>query len=396
MIENFHLCVSSGSVTCPPAATLTSPYPFFPAIRAVLRHVSNQASVTPGLATTVTAFSPEPVLSTPENNVYVSNTDRAQSSLGYNDERVYSGHYAEMTVERDTETAAAVALCNDNQWGEAPLNFAAGEGLVNVMDLLLAQGANVESPARFPLYKGMTPLHTATVFNQSEAIECILKHGADINARWNGLTALMISQDFESSDIAITRLLLEKGIDVDASDFDGNTALMYAARLILPDHFDLIFNHGADLWRINNLGQTVFLVAVRAGNTPLVSFLLARGADILETNNRGWTAMDYAYGATRDVLLMIGRPAATRSLYAVGHTTGAPPKATYRVAEDKTPSARRFHKPMVKLLRQSSGATSGAAGRVNFSGRWITDLYDRTLRLGDDFLKFFGDLIKHY
>ncbi|WP_413722149.1 ankyrin repeat domain-containing protein [Sodalis sp. RH24] len=220
----------------------------------------------------------------------------AEIVLARKDKIMYAGHYAARgrKQKRETELEAALALANNNPYGEVPLIYAASVGMGEVVKTFISQGVSVEIAAiRWP-HKGMLPIHVATVNNQSAVVEILLDAGAQINACWVGMTALMLSEEFAESDISVTRLLLDRGIDYDARDFKGNTALMYAARLNLYDHFMAIFAAGADLWLLNNRGESVFLVASRACDMRIAAFLLAQGADVNETDNTGSTAMDSA------------------------------------------------------------------------------------------------------
>ncbi|WP_162363945.1 ankyrin repeat domain-containing protein [Acerihabitans arboris] len=217
-----------------------------------------------------------------------------EALLVYKDEIMYAGHYTENRAKRESELEAALAFANDNPYGEVPLIYAVSVGMEAVIKIFLSQGVDVETVAtRWP-HKGMLPIHVAAVNNQSGVIELLLGHGAGINTRWMGMTALMLSEEFEQSDISISRLLLDKGIELNAKDFGGNTALMYAARLNLYDHFMAILAKGADPLAVNNRGETVFMVAARAGDTRIVDFLLMQGANVNETDNTGSTAMDFA------------------------------------------------------------------------------------------------------
>lgn len=219
-----------------------------------------------------------------------------ETALADKDEIMYAGHYAEMRHKRksETELEAALALANDNPYGEVPLIYAASVGMSEVVEKFLSQGVSVEIVAKRWPHKGMLSIHVATINNQSAVAEILLNGGADINSCWVGMTALMLSLEFAQSDISVTRLLLDRGIDFDARDFGGNTALMYAARLNLYDHFMAIVAKGADLWLLNDRGESAFLVASRAWDTRIAAFLLAQGADVNESDYTGSTAMDSA------------------------------------------------------------------------------------------------------
>lgn len=78
---------------------------------------------------------------------------------------------------------------------------------------------------------GMTPLMHAAVCGNVEAVELLLKAGADPNdADYCGMTALMYaSGSFAGDDMGkIARLLVDYGADLDMVDHFGQTALMHA------------------------------------------------------------------------------------------------------------------------------------------------------------------------
>jgi ankyrin repeat protein len=99
-----------------------------------------------------------------------------------------------------------------------PMHIAAMFDYVDIMSLLLENGADVESLDR----QIMTPLHRASSGGKLEAVRCLLDHGANINARAvDGRTPLHCA--IRNNNTQAARFLLERGADVNARDNDGNT-----------------------------------------------------------------------------------------------------------------------------------------------------------------------------
>jgi ankyrin repeat protein/DNA-directed RNA polymerase specialized sigma24 family protein len=112
--------------------------------------------------------------------------------------------------------------------GETPLHWAAANGSVAIIDLLLAEHVDVNAQETNKF--GGTPLHWAVEQDRVEAVRRLLEKGADakaVNAR-NGQTLLHVVAQ-HTDDAALAKLLLEKGIDPSARDRFGKTAYEYAA-----------------------------------------------------------------------------------------------------------------------------------------------------------------------
>lgn len=93
-----------------------------------------------------------------------------------------------------------------------------------------------------------------------EHAELFIKAGMDINARdKDGSTALMVTSEKGESEMA--QLLIQNGADVNANNIDGYTALMYAAY---------------------------------KGNVQIAELLIKNKADVSAKDKDGWTALRYA------------------------------------------------------------------------------------------------------
>ena len=80
-------------------------------------------------------------------------------------------------------------------------------------------------------------------------------------------------------DWATVGILLNRGVDADAAQGDGATALHWAAHWNDLDTVDRLIEAGANVDAVNDLGATPLWVACASRNTGIVQRLLAAGAD---------------------------------------------------------------------------------------------------------------------
>jgi len=102
----------------------------------------------------------------------------------------------------------------------SPLAYAAMLNFIDAMEPLLKHGAD----PNFCPPEGRTALHYAAVTNLREAVKILLKHGADINKANEEGSALHIATRESNDDVAL--LLMENpNINFFATDSEGNTFL---------------------------------------------------------------------------------------------------------------------------------------------------------------------------
>jgi len=78
---------------------------------------------------------------------------------------------------------------------------------------------------------------------------------------------------------AAVKALLHRGVDVNARDSEGHTALMFAVINLHQVIAKLLLEQGADVNASANNGTTALILAAACGDIAIVRVLLKKGAD---------------------------------------------------------------------------------------------------------------------
>lgn len=91
--------------------------------------------------------------------------------------------------------------------------------------------------------------------------------------------------------------LIEKGIDIDSCNKNGETGLHYAVIHGQAQCLKVLVESNANMDRVDNSGRTALHIAVETGDAKSLSYLLDHGTDINGRMGRyfsQWTAMHMA------------------------------------------------------------------------------------------------------
>jgi uncharacterized protein len=115
----------------------------------------------------------------------------------------------------------------------------------------------------------------------------------------------------KAGDVARVRALIDKRVDVNATQQDGTTPLHWAVDRDRPDIVQMLIRAGANVKAANRYGATPLWLASVNGNPKTIAMLLEGGADAGSANADGETALMVAArtGKTDAVNLLLARGA---------------------------------------------------------------------------------------
>ncbi|KKO97610.1 ankyrin repeat domain-containing protein [Trichoderma harzianum] len=136
----------------------------------------------------------------------------------------------------------------------------------------------------------VTDLIIASYYGHLAVVKLLVKRGVDIEAKdGSGRTPLLLAA--ENGHEAIVKLLAKKGADIKAKDRDGQTPLLLAAENGHEAIVELLAEKGADIEAKNGYGQTPLSWAAEDGHGAIVELLVEKGADIEAKDKDGRTPL---------------------------------------------------------------------------------------------------------
>ncbi|OEJ14534.1 hypothetical protein BFL38_05715 [Brachyspira hampsonii] len=151
------------------------------------------------------------------------------------------------------------------------------------------KGGEYYSPADYDY----TPLMIAALRNDYDMVKFLVEKGADVNAKTHSEhssveTPLLLSLDNEHPDYryyyyknensSAAEFLINNGADINVTNEDGETPLMYASKVHNIKVVELLIQKGADINAFNDYGNTALIYGVN--NLETVKLLVENGADI--------------------------------------------------------------------------------------------------------------------
>ena len=146
-------------------------------------------------------------------------------------------------------------------------------------------------------------LHAATRMKRPQVVDALLIAGAEVEARLNGKTTLMVTA--ESGDLATARLLLDRGALVGAKDSDNQTALHLAAINGHDPLVGLLLDRGASKEANNSRRRTALHLAAANGRISVAELLIDQGADKEAEDDTEQTAIHLAAGSGHSTLVRV-------------------------------------------------------------------------------------------
>ncbi len=190
---------------------------------------------------------------------------------------------------------------------DTPLVIASSSGYLKIVQFLLASGADINLTER-----GYTALHAACEDGHESIVDYLLENGADRNISFIKFNVSALYMAVQNGHFSIVKLffkkkellnevglkkvlhiaagrnhkeillfLIEQGLDVNVTNEDGSTPLMFASFM---GHFaivELLLERGVAVDICSKkVGETALFFAAKQGHADIVEFLWARGASI--------------------------------------------------------------------------------------------------------------------
>ena len=201
--------------------------------------------------------------------------------------------------------------------GHTPLVLATWRGNLAAMEALLEAGVD---PNRLDGGADRVAMHVAFT---GEAVALLFDYGASVSVRGSGVTPLHEVARHGTSEAV--QALIRRGADVNAATATiGNTPLHNAAEYASPAVVQMLLEAGADVNARNRSDATPLHKAARNGTGAVVKVLLEAGADpTIHANNRYVSSMVASPAeAARGNRKLRGHPVMAR--LEVGMTTASP------------------------------------------------------------------------
>ncbi|KAK0644279.1 hypothetical protein B0T16DRAFT_195007 [Cercophora newfieldiana] len=161
------------------------------------------------------------------------------------------GHCSVIQLLLALDDGGPVDVRDDHGW--TPLHWAACGGRLEAAKLLVKHGADVNAVAM----KGETVLSLAVESGERELVRFLIEHGANVNCTAH-VAKPLLQRLGTWRDPAVMRCLLENGADIDELDFEGETALFRAVRLLQVGAVKVLCAAGANVNARNAHGQSVY------------------------------------------------------------------------------------------------------------------------------------------
>ncbi|MDH4270385.1 MAG: ankyrin repeat domain-containing protein [Candidatus Aminicenantes bacterium] len=166
-----------------------------------------------------------------------------------------------------------------NKMGISAMHWALGNGQDQAEEialLLIEKGSKVETKA----FNGETPIMTAVRKGYSKAVRALLEKGADPLGVEQGSQQTLLHKASILGYGEIAAWLVKYGVDANAKDVHGNTALFYAGRYGNKSVADILNAVGISKTKIKEISNPSGILKGKIGQSE---------AYIWQMNTRGWT-----------------------------------------------------------------------------------------------------------
>ncbi|CAG8385864.1 unnamed protein product [Penicillium salamii] len=179
--------------------------------------------------------------------------------------------------------------CRDPEENRTPLSLAAEDGFVDIIELLLNNGADVESRDE----TGRTPLSWAVENGHLNVTELLLENGANTESQ-DKTGRIILSWAVKGGFVDIIELLIKNGTKLESRDQSGRTSFSWAVENRFLDTIQLLLNNGAELESRDETGRTPLFRAAENGHLDVMELLFENGANTESQDKTGRIILSWA------------------------------------------------------------------------------------------------------
>lgn len=184
----------------------------------------------------------------------------------------WKGHLrmAELFLSKECNKEASTNM------GNKPLHRAAYNGHRKMVQLLLEAGANIEARCRY----GHTAVFSAAHYGHVDTLKYLIERKADAKHKNDlGQSVLhVVAHKCLKKPEGIINILLAQGVDIEAGDNQGYSALHSSCYFGRRDTTEILLRLGADIEAKGTAGFTPLLSATLGAKPEIVRCLLHEGA----------------------------------------------------------------------------------------------------------------------
>ena len=195
--------------------------------------------------------------------------------------------------------------------GSTPLHIAVRNGQIEFVEVLIANGADVNARDNAQLtpidlaaaqdrtdilqllakVATISSIHVAVQLGDLEKVEVFLEQGADVNRQTSDFHATPLDRAVSAGFRDIAELLIENGADCGKADKNGFTPLHTSAKQGYIDIAKLLIENGADCERMDKNGFTPLHRSAKQGHIDIVKLLIENGADCEKADKTDFTPL---------------------------------------------------------------------------------------------------------
>lgn len=221
----------------------------------------------------------------------------------------WSGHEGILT----TLLAYHPDLTLKTEKGEKALRFATDRGHNSVRKILEEKTSISLDVTERSRIDSIAELISAAEKGNVARVVQILDKGVDINAT-DICGRRAISYAAESGKKSVLQVLIDRKADLNLADTNGETALWWATRYGHVDNVRLLLSHGVQIDAADSDGQSPLSAAAQKGHREIVDMLLQKGSNPNTSVAHGKTALLFAaLAGYPDVMVLLLRSGADAS-----------------------------------------------------------------------------------